>query len=77
MGQVINPRVYAVRDYAVRWILLHEVLNGFTKEHCPVVYLAGGVTVGGGGHRLNAIREANLLGGEVDDVKAEEEGIDT
>jgi len=42
------------------------------EEYSGVVDLARGDDIGGGGQRFNALREADLLGGEVDYVKTKE-----
>jgi hypothetical protein len=67
--------VHEIGDDAVRWIRLHEILNLFVEEHCAFVELSRGRKVGGVGHGFNAIGEADLLGGEINGVNAEEEGI--
>jgi hypothetical protein len=74
--QVINPRLYTVGNDVFRLILLHEFSNGLMEKHCTFRYLGHCGRVHVGGQWFNAFGKVDLLRGEVDDVKAEEEWID-
>ncbi|MCI36394.1 hypothetical protein A2U01_0057617, partial [Trifolium medium] len=53
MGQVMNPRVKSVADDAVRWIILHEILNESMEKHRSFIDLAGGVKTSCGGQTFD------------------------
>jgi hypothetical protein len=76
MGQVMNPSVNGIPNDAVRWILLHEILDRSMEKHRACVDLARGFKISSGGQRFNAIWEAYLQGGKLNGVKTEEVGID-
>ena len=72
VGQVMDPGEEEVGDDAIRWVLLHELLDG-GLEHGDGMVDLGEVAdvVNEGGEAFDAVGEAQFLGGEGNGVEAE------
>jgi hypothetical protein len=57
----IHPRETKIRNNAIRWVLLHEMLNRFAEQCGSLVDFVTTIDISDGREVFNALREANFL----------------